>query len=131
MRSVSLPLLAACGWGVAGLVLLFAPQEAAVWLGLDPAPPAPWLMQVLGCALLGLAVMNWLQRKAAVGGIYGRPLVLMNLAFALPAFLSGIREVVARPGVLLTCVVCVIGLFAVAFSLRLYGAPPGSGPARG
>lgn len=129
MRSISLPLLAGCVQGVAGLVLLFAPEEAAGLLGVDAVRPVPWLVQVLGCALLGMGTMNWLQRRAAVGGIYGRPLVLMNLSFAVPAFLSGLREVAARPALPMLGAVVVMGVFAVAFSLRLYGAPPG--PTRG
>lgn len=128
MRHLSLPLLAAWVWGGAGCVLLFAPQEFAGWLGVDLAPPAPWVVQVLGSALLGIAVMNWLQRRAPVGGIYGRPLVLMNLWFALPAFLSGLREAVARPGVLVWAAVLLMGLFAVVCLLRLTGSPPPPGP---
>ena len=54
-----------------GAVLLFAPVEAV--------PAAPLVAQLLGCALLGLAAADWTGRSSAVGGIYGRALVMGNL----------------------------------------------------
>jgi hypothetical protein len=76
-----------------GVTLLFAPD--VVLPALVPAfpPAAMWLGQLLAAAWLGVAALNWLQRGALLGGIYGRSVVLANVAlyfiselFALSAF---------------------------------------------
>jgi hypothetical protein len=36
------------------------------------------LVQLLGAALLGFGAMNWIARGAALGGIYGRAVVMGN-----------------------------------------------------
>ena len=62
-----------------GLVLLFASD--AVLPALIPGfpPDAAWLGQLLAAAWLGIAALNWLQRSALLGGIYGRATVLANV----------------------------------------------------
>jgi hypothetical protein len=62
---------------VAGVLLLFAPREAGN--ALLPGVSADGLFQLLGAALLGFAAMNWTARGAALGGIYGRAVVVGNL----------------------------------------------------
>ena len=81
--------------GAAGILLLFAPQETGAAL-LPAASGADKLFQLLGTALLGFAMMNWTAKGAALGGIYGRAVVIGNLmhllggAFVLvPRALSG------------------------------------------
>ena len=82
----------------AGLVLLFASDT--VLPAILPGFPATgaWLGQLLAAAWLGVAASTWLQRRAVLGGIYGRPTVLANLALglarddlapAIRAFLAG------------------------------------------
>jgi hypothetical protein len=68
--------------GAAGLLLLFAPQESGAVL-LPEAAGADAVIQLLGAALLGFAVMNWTARGAALGGIYGRAVVIGNLMHLL------------------------------------------------
>jgi hypothetical protein len=65
---------------VAGIALLFVPDT--VLPRLVPAYPeaALWLGQLLGAAWLGMAALNWLNRSTVLGGIYGRPVVMANLA---------------------------------------------------
>jgi hypothetical protein len=62
-----------------GLALLFASD--VVLPALVPAFPASaaWVGQLLGAAWLGVAALNWLRRRAVVGGIHGRPVVFANL----------------------------------------------------
>ncbi|TAM13153.1 MAG: hypothetical protein EPN56_11175 [Rhodanobacter sp.] len=52
---------------------------------------AVWLGQLLAAAWLGVAVLNWLQRRATLGGIYGRPIVPANLALYFVSALSLMR----------------------------------------
>ena len=64
--------------GIAGAVLLFAPQEAGSVL--VPGSSRPVLVQLLGGALVGYGIANWTARGSALGGIYGRAVVAGNQA---------------------------------------------------
>ncbi|MBC7791434.1 MAG: hypothetical protein H7Z74_15925 [Anaerolineae bacterium] len=64
---------------VAGLMLLFAPEIVLSRLIAGYPAAGLWLGQVLGAAWLGVAALNWLNRSAVLGGIYGRPTVMGNL----------------------------------------------------
>lgn len=63
---------------VAGGALLFLPEELGSVLGLGEGARLP--LAVLGGALIGLGELNWMTRSTPQGGIYGRPLVMANLA---------------------------------------------------
>ena len=76
---------------VGGLVLLFASDVLLPSLVPGFPPAAAWLGQLLGAAWLGIAVLNWLQRVAVLGGIYGRPVVFANLALYFISALSLLR----------------------------------------
>lgn len=65
---------------VGGLALLFASDNLLPALVPSYPPSAAWLGQMLAAAWLGVAALNWLQQSARLGGIYGRPTVLANLA---------------------------------------------------
>ena len=62
-----------------GLAWLFAPDYAFSILDLSFPPGAEWFGQLLGAAWLGFAALNWIQRRAILGGVYGRPVVMANL----------------------------------------------------
>ena len=74
-----------------GVALLFAPD--LILPRLVPGFPAAglWIGQLLGGACLGMAALNWLQRAAVLGGIYGRPVVLANLVLYFVGALTLIR----------------------------------------
>lgn len=65
---------------LAGLALLFAPDAVLPRLIPDYPTTALWLGQLLGTAWLGVAALNWSSRATILGGIYGRPIVLANVA---------------------------------------------------
>jgi hypothetical protein len=71
--------LAAAGYAAIGLAFLFAADEVGRAVLAGAAGP---LVQWLGAALLGFATMNWTARGAALGGIYGRALVVANQTHA-------------------------------------------------
>jgi hypothetical protein len=58
-----------------GLALTFAPQEI---IGAATAKEA-LAAQLLGATLCGFALLNWMSKGTAMGGIYGRPLAMGNL----------------------------------------------------
>lgn len=84
------PLLVAAAaiYFAAALLLLFGPDELLAAAGSVPNPLGSVLLQLVAAALLGFAMLNWMQRFTVTGGIYGRPLVIANLAHAMTAALS-------------------------------------------
>ena len=76
---------------LAGVVLLFAPDRVLPSLVIGYPPSGVWLGQLLGAACLGFAALNWLQRNAVIGGIYGRPVVFANLVFYFVSATSLLR----------------------------------------
>src|SRR4029079_6617307 len=64
---------------VAGVALLFAADDILPQVIAAFPPDGVWLGQLLGGAWLGAAALNWLNRGTRLGGIYGRPVVGMNV----------------------------------------------------
>jgi hypothetical protein len=79
MTSRAIASLSAALLGLAGAILLFAGDVVANRLAPGAPPVVAVLAQLLGGAWLGLAALNWFTRGQAIGGIYGRPVVLSNL----------------------------------------------------
>jgi hypothetical protein len=109
---------------VAGLALLFAPDAVLPRLIPSYPPTALWLGQLLGAAWLGVAALNWWSRTTILGGIYGRPIVLTNLAIyfiGALVMLSAARRV-KFPGAVWTAVALAVVL-AVAYGWLLLRGP--------
>jgi hypothetical protein len=62
----------------AGFALLFAPDAVLPRLIAGYPRSGLWLGQLLGAAWLGLAALNWINRRLILGGVFGRPIVLAN-----------------------------------------------------
>ncbi len=62
----------------AGLSLLFAADQILPRHVPGYPPEGFWFGQLLGAACLAMANLNWLSRRALIGGIYGRPVVAAN-----------------------------------------------------
>lgn len=80
-----------------GVALLFAPDVLLPALVPGFPPAAAWVGQLVAAAWLGIATLNWLQRGAMLGGIYGRPTVLANVALYAISALS-LLSAAAAPG---------------------------------
>jgi hypothetical protein len=107
-----------------GVVLLFAPDVllTAVIPGVPPA--AVWLGQLLAAAWLGVAALNWLQRSLVLGGIYGRPIVLANLALYFVSTLSLLRVLTAGGAPqALWLIAGPFGVLAIAYGALLLCGP--------
>ena len=65
-----------------GALMLFAPGEVSEALtpsaGGPPQAGDNVIVQVCAAAVLGFAAMNWTARGSALGGIYGRAVVVAN-----------------------------------------------------
>jgi hypothetical protein len=106
-----------------GASLLFAPDALLPALIPGFPPAAAWLGQLLGAAWLGVAALNWLQRAALLGGIYGRPVVLANLALYFISALSLLRALLggAAPPALWMALAPLAVLAAIYGALLLRG----------
>ena len=105
-------------------MLLFAPD--IVLPALIPGFPraAAWLGQLLGAAWLGIAALNWLQRAAMLGGIYGRPIVLANLVLYFISALSLLRSLLGGGGPpALWLALALTGVLAAAYGALLLRGP--------
>jgi len=94
---------------IAGLALLFAAD--VILPRVIPEFPAAgaWFGQLLGGAWLGVAALDWLSKGARLGGIYGRPIVLMNL------ILYFVSAIVLLKIALLPGASTVVGVSAIVF----------------
>lgn len=110
----------------ASLPLLFAPDEMLRFAGTPPSTLNSAFLQVIGSALFGSAMLNWMNRHGVFGGIYGRPVVIANFTHsATAALLLGkiaIRVPFSPP---LVAAVVLYGVLAVAFGYKLFTAPKG------
>jgi len=112
--------------GLLGAAASFAPQEIAERVVGTAPTLLLLLLQLLGGAYLGFAILNWMARGVLVGGIYGRPLALGNfLHFAVVALVLAKAWTAGVPGrALLAGAVC-SGLWAAWFGATLFTrAPP-------
>ena len=87
------------------------------------SPSAAWLGQLLAAAWLGVAALNWLQRATVLGGIYGRPVVLANVAVYFVSALSLLRALLggAAPAALWLALMPAAALAVVYGALLLRG----------
>jgi len=109
---------------VGGVTLLFAPD--VVLPAVVPAfpPAAMWLAQLLAAAWLGVAALNWLQRSALLGGIYGRPVVLTNGALYFISALSLLRALLdGTAPVVMWLVFIPLAALAVVYGALLLRGP--------
>ncbi len=123
-RTSPLLVVSAVIYFAAALPLLFAPVEMLTFSGVSPSILDRTLLQVIGSALFGFAMLNWSSRYARVGGIFGRPLVAGNLAHAGTATLL-LGNVASRASfsIPLTAVLVLYGSLALAFGFRFFVQP--------
>ena len=107
-------------YALPGLALTFAADEATAGLGAAPSPWLSWFGQLLGAALLGLAFANWFQRFSAVGGIYGRPLLMTNLIFTMTSSFASLAAWRHHGGQVFAIAAITLGALAAAFGSRLF-----------
>ena len=67
--------------GLAGVLLIFIPEELLLWADGEIGKTAVLALSLLGTVMLGFGMMNYMGRNAVYGGIYGKPIILGNLLF--------------------------------------------------
>jgi hypothetical protein len=110
--------------GVLGIGITFLPQELLAHVGVSPAGSVVLLVQLLGALYLGAAMLNWMNRGALLGGIYGRPVCMANFgnfAIGALALLKGLIAAPISPEVLVAA--ALYSTFAVWFGIVLFTHP--------
>jgi hypothetical protein len=129
-RPSLLLLASAIVYFAAALPLLFAPEETLAFAGVAASTFDTALLQVLGSAVFGFAMLNWLNRHSRIGGIFGRPVVAANLAHAgSAALLLGKIAQRAAFAPLLVAVLAVYAVLAIAFAFKFFVQPNAAGAA--
>lgn len=116
--------VAAAGYlGVIGLALLIVPVQFGVNAVPDDPPPALIaLLRLLAGPLLGIAVLNWISRKAEPAAI--RPVMLANLVGFGVVALNDVVGIATGDARDLAKLFVIIHLaFAIAFAVALVRGP--------
>jgi hypothetical protein len=111
--------------GVMGAATSFLPVEILSVVDAGSDRSVATLVQLLGAALFGFAMLNWMARGAPAGGIYGRPIVIGNLVhFSVAGIaLAKVAAVGGMPRVGLVLAAVYAG-FAIAFAAVMFGPAP-------
>jgi hypothetical protein len=71
--------------------LIFAPDEIMRLFGINDSVGLSLIVQLLGAAYFGFAMLNWMAKGAIIGGIYNRPIAIANLSHFLVGGLALIK----------------------------------------
>lgn len=115
----------AAGLAIIGVALSFLPLEAAAYLGVEASPSTQLLFQLLGALYFAFAMLNWMAKDSAIGGIYNRPIAIANFAHFLMGALTlvkGISKVSGSSTVIIILTVFYV-LMAVLFGLIFFRNP--------
>lgn len=113
--------LSAAAYFLVSVALLFTTEELLEFAGAAGTVLEIALLQLLGAALFGLAMLNWMSRYSRIGGIFGRPLVIANFASAFIAAMMLVhlwRE--DRLSTPLMCALVFYAVLALAFGVKLF-----------
>ncbi len=116
-----LSLASATYLGLLGLPMLIASSEVLPRFVPGLEPQASWVGQLIASAWLAIAMYNWNARTQRLGGIFGRPTVMLNLGFYSIAALG-----VAKSGASVSVHVMVTAptaAFAVVYAIAFLKGP--------
>jgi hypothetical protein len=105
-----------------GILLTFAPHEI---IGSAQGPAHAVLLpaiQLLGALYVGGAITNWMSKSNLVGGVFGRPLAMGNLAHFGIGAMALVRIAAATDARLWPLAVCYV-LLAAAFAKVIFMQP--------
>lgn len=107
--------------GILGLALLFGSDVILPTVILDFPPSGAWFGQLLAATWLGIALFNWTARGSILGGIYGRPIVQLNVIVYVVSALSLVKS--GHLSVPLWVVAGLMILFAVVYTAMMFRGP--------
>ncbi|NDK56305.1 hypothetical protein [Pontibacter fetidus] len=107
-----------------GLLLSFLPDEILQYAGVSSVLLLPVILQLLGAAYLGFALLNWMARANLIGGIYSRPVAIGNLMHFIVSGLALLKAAFAGPGNIALWVTGVVFIgFAILFAKVTFTHP--------
>lgn len=110
---------------ILGIAITFLPQETGQFIGTTEMNYADLaLMQILGSALIGIAITNFMSRGATVGGIYGKPIQMGNLVFHLATGLGLLKFVFSAESWILFGIPALLYLALTAGFIKLNFTSP-------
>lgn len=115
--------------GVPGVVASFAPDHLLRAMHVTSSPAAMVLVQLVGAAYLGYAMLNWTAQHNLIGGIYSRPVAIGNLLHFMAAglaLLKALPSIHAAP-VWLWALAVTHAILAACFGLVLFRHPISGG----
>jgi hypothetical protein len=110
--------------GAAGLAASFLPHELLALMDVVPTVTLAVFVQLFGAILFGFAMVNWIARSTPIGGIYGRPIALGNLAHFTIGALALLKSAMngASDPIIIGAGAIYIG-FAIAFGVAFFRSP--------
>ena len=113
--------------GLLGLAATFLPQEILAWAGIAAEttdPTAVLLVQALGAAYLGFAILNWMAKGILIGGIYAKPVALGNFLHFTVIALALVKVAFGGEGsAVLVGATVLYALFAAWFGVVMFTDP--------
>ena len=109
--------------GAGGFALLFGPDAVLPRLIAGYPASGLWLGQLLGAAWLGLAALNWINRRLILGGVFGRPIVLANAVHFFVSAMVLIRAAIRQPQASVELMAIPTITLAVAYGALLFRGP--------
>ena len=111
---------------VAGILLIFIPEELLSWTDGNAGEAAILAVSLLGTAMLGFGMLNYMGRNAIYGGIYGKPILLSNLIFHTIATVNLLKFAMNSNGIIViyTAIAGALYLLFAAGFIRLNFFPP-------
>lgn len=80
MNTKLLMTISSLALGLAGIFALFAPDVLLTTLNMPVVNSLTVLVQLTGTLYFSFALMNWIAKDSAIGGIYARPVSLANFS---------------------------------------------------
>lgn len=110
--------------GTIGVLLSFLPEEILAYAGVNSTSFSPIILQLLGAAYLGFAMLNWMAKGNLIGGIYSRPVAIGNLMHFIVSGLALLKAAYASPtGTALWVAGAVYSIFSLLFFIIVFRHP--------
>ena len=111
---------------IIGIGLSFFSAEVIAFAGIAASTTAELLFQLLGALYFGFAMLNWMAKGSAVGGIYNRPIAIANFAHFFIGGMALIKTLISNPGLATAVWILTFAyaLFAAVFGYLLFFFSP-------
>ena len=95
-----------------GLLATFLPHEIVGFLKHDNSTLLQILIQLLGAQWFAMAMLDWMVKDGVIGGIYNRPIIILNFIHFFIGALALIKSAISNSGIH-----TVIFILAAAYSI--------------